>query len=123
MLFSNFRRNRAIKKYCLLAPHLNKRYGKDDNYTFLQVKKTAEVMKVSRKFMEYLYALYLDSSEFSTNVSSIKTYDELRTEIANLYFHSNKEFSVEDITEFITPTPWGGGKVDIIRTEGSTFRQ
>ncbi|MFX0200303.1 MAG: DUF6559 family protein [Candidatus Hodarchaeota archaeon] len=123
MFFSRFRKKRAIKKYCHLSRHLKKRYGGSESYTFMQVKKTAEIKKVSNKYMEYLYALYLDSSEFSNNVSSNKTYDKLRSEIAELYFYGDNDFTFKDILKFVSPFPWGGGRVDIVRTQSGTFRQ
>ena len=123
MIFSKYRKKRAIKKYLFLVNDLKKRYGKGDYYTFLQVKKTSETKRLSNKFLEYLYALYLDSSEFSINVSSTKTYNELREEIAVLHLDGNVDFSLEDIIRFVTPVQWGGGRVDIVRTRSGTFRQ
>ncbi len=116
MFFSKYRKKRAVKKYFYLVHQLKKRYGKDEEYTYLQVKKTAEVMKVKSLFTEYLYAMYLGSDEFSASVSSVKTYDELRIEISVLFFYGNKDFSIDDIIEFIKPVPWYGGRVDIART-------
>lgn len=105
--------NRALKSYLYdLGPALIKRYGQPEQFSVMQVKKTAKDLNISLKYIPYAIAIYRhEQSENTINLYRIDQsfLDILRSEISLAVFGYKKHYRVSDIIEYIKPMGWKGG--------------
>jgi hypothetical protein len=107
-----YRLNRAIKSYVFdLAPALNRRYGMREQYSVLQIKKTARHLGLEPQYLAYAVALYRhEASENSISLFRIGPdfLQMLRREIADGCFHGDTSYRPKDVLRLTEPVRWGG---------------
>lgn len=120
-----YRKNRAIKSYIHdLAPALFRRYGAREQYTVLQIKKTARQLGLDRRYLAYAVALYRhEASENSISLFRIGQafLEMLRGEIAEALFEGDMNYRPADVLELTRPIPWGGGRAPERRLSGGIY--
>ena len=108
-----FKLNRAVESYIKeLGPALVKRYGACDQYTVMQVEKTARSLNLSTQYISYAIALYRkDESVNTVGLYQIDQdfLDALREEIAAAYFGGDRSYSAMTVVDLGRPRGWGGG--------------
>lgn len=108
-----FKLNRAVESYINeLGPALVKRYGACDQYTVMQVEKTARSLNLSVQYISYAIALYRkDESVKTVGLYRIDQgfLDVLREEIAVAYFGGDSSYSAMSVVDLGRPRGWGGG--------------
>ena len=96
-----------------LGPTLNRRYGVSDQYTVMQVEKTAAHLKLNMSYIPYAIALY--RHEESKNTINLYRIDQdflniLRNEIANAIFDGDLSYTAQDAIRLGSPKGWRGGR-------------
>ena len=112
-VIEKYKLNRAVESYINeLGPALVKRYGGCDQYTVMQVEKTARSLNLGMQYISYAIALYRKDE----SVNTIDLYridqgflDMLREEIAAAYFGGDIAFSAMSVVDLGRPRGWGGG--------------
>ncbi len=112
-LLRNFRLNRTINQYVrVLAPALAKRYGMADQYTVLQIQKTAQDLRLPMRYMQYAVALFRHVESANT-LAYYKVCQEeldcLRGQVADGFFNGNRNYRARDVIRLATPRGWRGG--------------
>jgi hypothetical protein len=110
----NYKLNKAFSSYLQqLGPALPDRYGLADQYTVLQIEKTAETLKLNMRYIPYAIALF--RSEESVNTVDRHTINQeflniLRREIADAIFDGDISYTAKDTIRAGIPGGWKGGK-------------
>lgn len=90
VLFSNYRKKKAIKSYIQnLGKTLSRRYGKSKLYTSGQVEKTVYEEGYNWKHICYAHALYTSMKQFNQwhyDRGETCDYGEMREEVSNNFF-------------------------------------
>lgn len=104
---------KAFRSYIYkLGPALAKRYGRGDQYTVLQIKKTVLHLKLSVRYLPYAVALY--RHEQSSNTVDLlridqASLDQLRSEVAEALFHGNTHYRATQVLAMSKQRGWRGG--------------
>lgn len=107
------RLRRALDSFVtVLGPALKQRYGKVEQYTVMQVRKTLSDLKLGERYVEFAIAMF--RHEESANTLRLLSIDQLqllrlRQEIADRYFDGNRRFSVGDVLGLNATRGWQGG--------------
>lgn len=108
-----YKLNNAVKDYLAkLGPSLAKRYGHTDQYTVMQIEKTAKHLKLNMQFIPYAIAMF--RHEESINTISLYRMNQdflntLRQEVANAFFDGNVNYNAKDTITLGKPKGWKGG--------------
>ncbi len=107
-----FKLNNALKDYLYkLGPALVKRYGQSEQYTVMQIKKTAKSLGLNMRFIRYAVAMYRhQESENTMNFYRIDQdlLDKLRSEMSLALFGYSKKYRVQDVITHGKPMGWRG---------------
>lgn len=110
----NYRLNCAVNSYINeLGPCLLKRYGAAEQYTVMQIKKTAKQLKLNEGCLPYAIALFRqDESKNTISLYRINQdfLDILRAEIAGAFFDGNTGYDARDVLRLGKPKGWKGGR-------------
>jgi hypothetical protein len=102
MLFSNYRKKKAIKGYINnLGSDLSRRYGNSKQYTSGQVEKTIHEEGYDWKHICYAHALFTSMKQFNQwhyDRGEDCDYGEMRLEVSNNFFAG--DMSYIDSTSF-----------------------
>jgi hypothetical protein len=94
---SKLRRRSAIRKYVRkLGPRLAKRYGVSKTYSAGQIKTTAVQERLPPNLIWYGYSSFMSREDFYVlhqELGQSYDYDTLRSEVADLCFSGNTDFS------------------------------
>lgn len=110
---AKYKLNKAVKDYLFkLAPALSKRYSQREQYTVMQIEKTAQHLKLNMQHIPYAIAMY--RHEESINTINLYRIDQvflngLRQEIADSLFEGNNLYTAKDLIRLAKPCGWGGG--------------
>jgi len=109
----NFRLNQSVKRYIYqLGPPLASRYGTADQYTVLQIIKTAKALRLKMRHSAYAVALYRhEQSEntlkfFKLSQSDL---DGFRAIIADSLFDGKRHYCARDVLKLSRSGVWRGG--------------
>ena len=96
MLFSNYRKNKAIKSYIKnLGGDLARRYGKSKLYTSGQVERTIHEEGYNWKHICYAHALFTSMKQFNQwhyDRGETCDYGEMREEVSGTFFGGNSSY-------------------------------
>lgn len=112
-LIRKFQLKRAFRGYVhTLGPELRKRYGGSDQYTVLQIKKTAVHLKLNTQHLPYAVAMYRHEQSKNT-VDMLRLdqafLDRLRSEIADALFDGNPNYTAREVLAMSKAAQWKGG--------------
>ena len=98
MFIRKFWQRKAIKSYISKLPAcLKKDYGSSKSYTIGQVRSSIERHGLNRTYAVYAYAIFMQEDDFlALDGDSGLSYETVRQEVADSYFHGNNDFSVSD---------------------------
>ncbi|WP_111641129.1 DUF6559 family protein [Marinimicrobium alkaliphilum] len=109
----NYRLGRSVRRYIYqLGPALANRYGASDQYTVLQIIKTAKTLKLKMDHAAYAVALYRhEQSENSLAFFKLDqtALDELRAIIAESLFNGWRHYTARDVLNLSRSRGWRGG--------------
>lgn len=117
----HYRLRKTFNSYVMkLGPALVKRYGAKNQYSVMQIKKTAQHLTLDIQYLAYAIALF--RHEESVNTLNIYRIDQaflniLRREIADALFDGNTRYSSKDVLRAAKPRGWHGGKPNSWVTE------
>ncbi|WP_420890919.1 DUF6559 family protein [Marinobacter suaedae] len=112
-LIRRYQLRRAFRSYIhTLGPELRKRYGGSDQYTVLQIKKTALHLKLNIQYLPYAVALY--RHEQSKNTVDLLRLDQafldrLRREVADALFDGSTNYTARNVLALAKANDWRGG--------------
>lgn len=112
-LIEKYKMKRALGDYVhALGPTLRKRYGMHDQYTVMQIRKTAQHLRLSVQYLPYAVALYRhEPSENTQNLLGMDhtRLNRLRLELADTLFDGKTEYRVKDVLALSKVASWKGG--------------
>ena len=108
-----YKLRKALNQYVFrLGPALVKRYGSSEQYTVLQIEKTARQLHLDMRYLPYAIALYRHEESVNTvglyrlNQDFINT---LRSELADSIFGGKVNYTARDVLGLSKKVGWKGG--------------
>lgn len=109
----HFRLNQSVSRYVhKLAPALASRYGTAEQYTVLQIIKTAKALGLKMRHAAYAVALFRHEQSENTLAffkMSQADIDAIRAIIADSLFDGKRNYSARDVLKLSQSGGWRGG--------------
>jgi len=109
----NVRLNQSVKRYVhQLGPALASRYGTSEQYTVLQIIKTAKAVGLKMGHAAYAVALFRQEESENTLAffqMSQMDIDAIRAVIADSLFDGKRHYSALDVLKLSRSGGWRGG--------------
>ena len=110
-LLMRMNKSRAIKKIARnLPPFLVSGYGGAETFTSGQVERAMEETGCNLDYIDHAYAMFCDEATFNENCSS--DYESIHSEVADLCFGGNSNFSFSDAASYSSHSDGGLGGGD-----------